>query len=192
MQNAQTEQGTTTWNFDPAHSQVEFVVKHMMITKVRGRFATVTGTLQLNEENPSGSVVEVDIDAASIDTRQEDRDTHLRSGEFLDVENHPELSFRSKRVEGLELEDGSAFQVVGDLTIRGTTKEVTLDATYEGSGVDPWGGDRLAFSATTEIDRRDFGLEWNQKLETGGVLVGHDVKIQLEVQAVRGEENAAD
>jgi polyisoprenoid-binding protein YceI len=191
MQNPQTDQGTTTWNIDPAHSQVEFVVKHMMITKVRGRFATVSGTLRLDEENMSDSLVEVEIDAASIDTRQEDRDTHLRSGDFLDAENHPQLTFRSKRVEGGPLEEGSDFRVVGDLTIRGTTKEVTLDATYEGSGVDPWGGDRMAFSASTEIDRREFGLEWNQKLEKGGVLVGHDVKIQLEVQAVRAQADDA-
>jgi polyisoprenoid-binding protein YceI len=191
MQDSTTEQGTTTWTIDPAHSQVEFVVKHMMITKVRGRFASVNGTLRLNEENVADSLVEVEIDASSIDTRQEDRDTHLRSGEFLDAENHPRLTFRSKRVEGARLEEGTDFRVVGDLTIRGRTKEVVLDATYEGSGVDPWGGDRVAFSASTEIDRREFGLEWNQTLEKGGVLVGHDVKIQLEVQAVRAEGDAA-
>ncbi len=185
MTNPQSTETTTTWNFDPAHTQVEFVVKHMMITKVRGRFADVSGTLELDESDLSNSLVEVDIDAASIDTRQGDRDTHLRSGDFLDVEAHPKLTFRSKRVEGKSLEAGAEFSVVGELTIRGTTKEVTLDAVFEGSGRDPWGGDRLAFSGSTEIDRREFGLEWNQKLETGGVLVSHDVKIQLEVQAVR-------
>lgn len=179
---------TTTWNLDPAHSQVDFVVKHMMITKVRGRFATVNGTLTVDEEDPSQSRVEVEIDAPSIDTRQEDRDTHLRSADFLDVENHPTLTFRSRRVEGLKLEPGTEFQVVGDLTIRDTTKEVTLDAVYEGRGQDPWGGQRLGFSAETVVDRREFGLEWNQALETGGVLVGNDVKISLEAQAVQASD----
>jgi polyisoprenoid-binding protein YceI len=192
MNESQSTETATTWNIDPAHSQVEFVVKHMMITKVRGRFADVSGTLRLDESDLSNSLVEVDIGAASIDTRQEDRDKHLRSGDFLDAETHPKLTFRSKRVEGAALEDGSEFRVVGDLTIRGTTREVALDAVFEGSGRDPWGGDRLAFSGSTEIDRREFGLEWNQKLETGGVLVGHDVKIQLEVQAVRAAEGEAE
>lgn len=187
MTQAQTME-QTTWTLDPAHSQVEFMAKHMMITKVRGRFATVNGTVEVDESDLSQSRVEVEIDAPSIDTRQEDRDTHLRSGDFLDVENHPTLSFRSKRVEGLELEPGNEFRVVGDLTIRGVTKEVTLEAVYEGRGTDPWGGDRLGFSADTVIDRREFGLEWNQALETGGILVGNEVKIHLEAQAVLQEE----
>lgn len=177
-------QKRTTWNMDSAHSQVEFTVKHMMITKVRGRFADVAGTITLDRENPSESRVTVDIDAASIDTREEDRDAHLRSGDFLNAEEHPKLTFRSTRVEGFELEDGAAFKVIGDLTIRGTTKEVELDATFEGRGQDPWGNQRVAFSADTSIDRREFGLEWNQALETGGVLVGHEVQIHLEAQAV--------
>lgn len=188
MDTSQTTEGTTTWKLDPAHSQAEFVVKHMMITKVRGRFATVSGTLEVDEENPSQSRVEVEIEASSIDSRQEDRDTHLRSADFLDVENHPTLTFRSKRVEGLKLEPGAEFKVVGDLTIRDTTKEVTLDAVYEGRGQDPWGGQRLGFSADTVVDRREYGLEWNQALETGGFLVGNDVKIHLEAQAVAASE----
>ncbi len=187
MTNEQMTQDTTTWTLDPAHSQVEFVVKHMMITKVRGRFATVNGAIEVDEQDPSSSRVEVEIDAPSIDTRQEDRDKHLRSGDFLDVENYPTLTFRSRRVEGLELEPGTSFRVVGELSIRGTTKEVTLDAVYEGRGQDPWGGERLAFSGDTVIDRREFGLEWNQALETGGILVGNDVRIHLEAQAVRQE-----
>lgn len=174
----------TTWNIDSAHSQAEFTVKHMMITKVRGRFGDVSGTLTLDPETPASSRVAVDIDVASIDTRDEDRDAHLRSGDFFDVENHPTLTFRSTRVEGLELEAGAGFRVIGDLTIRGTTKPVELDVVYEGEGQDPWGNERVAFSADTAIDRRDFGLEWNQALETGGVLVGHEVKIHLEAQAV--------
>ncbi|MFW6205953.1 MAG: YceI family protein [Gemmatimonadota bacterium] len=174
----------TTWTIDPSHSQAEFTVKHMMITKVRGRFADVEGTITLDSEAPENSGVEVEIDAASIDTREEDRDAHLRSGDFLDVENHPKLTFRSTRIEGLKLEPGSSFRVIGDLTIRGVTKQVELAAVYEGRGQDPWGNQRAAFSADTAIDRREFGLEWNQALETGGVLVGHEVKIHLEAQAV--------
>lgn len=180
-------QQTTTWNIDAAHSQAEFTVKHMMITKVRGRFSEVEGTVRLDEEQPSNSAVEVTIDAGSIDTSQEDRDQHLRSGDFLDVESYPELKFRSTSVEGLTLEPGSEFTVKGELTIRGTTKPVELEAIYEGEGQDPWGGSRVAFSADTSIDRREFGLQWNQALETGGVLVGNEVKIHLEVQAVRAE-----
>jgi polyisoprenoid-binding protein YceI len=178
------EREKTTWTIDAAHSQAEFTVKHMMITRVRGRFADVSGTITLDPETPANSGVVVDIDAASIDTREADRDAHLRSGEFLDAERHPKLTFRSTRVEGLELEAGSSFRVIGDLTIRGTTKQVELDVVLEGEGQDPWGSERVAFSADTAIDRRDFGLEWNQALETGGVLVGHEVKIHLEAQAV--------
>lgn len=187
MTTQQLEQ-KTAWSIDPAHSQVEFTVKHMMITKVRGRFSDLEGVITVDESEPENSGVEVTIDAASLDTRQEDRDEHLRSGDFLDVENYPELTFRSTRVEGLTLEEGSQFKVIGDLTIRGTTKQVELDATFEGRGQDPWGGQRAAFSADTAIDRRDFGLEWNQTLETGGVLVGHEVKIHLEAQAILEED----
>lgn len=176
----------TTWKLDPTHSQVEFSVKHMMFTTVRGRFAGVEGSVKLDPQDPAGSSVEVDIDAASIDTRVEDRDNHLRSGDFLDVENHPKLAFRSTQVSGDLSKPGANFQVKGDLTIRGVTREVTLDATFEGTGTDPWGGTRAGFSASTKIDRRDFGLTWNQALEAGGVLVGHDVKIELQVQVVQG------
>lgn len=194
--NTQTTQETTIWNLDAAHSQVEFTVKHLMITKVRGQFSEVTGQLRLNEEDPSQSRVEVEIPASSIDTRQEDRDEHLRSGDFLDVESYPTLTFRSTRVEGLTLEPGSEFRVVGDLTIRGVTKEVVLDAEYGGTGGDPWGGERIAFSASTKVDRREFGLEWNQPLDKGGVLVGNEVTIDIEAQAVKaadeGSEAASD
>lgn len=174
----------TTWNIDSSHSQVEFTVKHMMITKVRGRFSDVAGTIVVDEAEPSSSRVDVTIDAASIDTREEDRDAHLRSEDFLNAESYPELTFRSTGVDGLEMEEGTGFKVFGELTIRGTTKKVELDATFEGRGQDPWGNQRVAFSADAAIDRRDFGLTWNQALETGGVLVGHEVKIHLEAQAV--------
>lgn len=179
----------TTWKLDPSHSQVEFAVKHMMFTTVRGRFADVEGTVTLDKENPAASSVEVDIAAASIDTQVEDRDGHLRSADFLDVENHPHITFRSREVQGSLAEPGADFKVKGDLTIRGVTREVTLDATFEGTGTDPWGGTRAGFSARTEIDRRDFELTWNQALETGGVLVGHEVRIELQVQVVQQEDS---
>lgn len=175
---------TTSWRIDPAHTLVEFTAKHMMITNVRGRFADVTGALTIDENEPDRSSVAVEIGAASIDTRVEQRDQHLRSADFLDVEKHPGLTFRSKRIEGASLTEGTSFRVVGDLTIRGTTREVVLDATFDGRGRDPWGGERVSFSADTKIDRRDFGLTWNAALETGGVLVSNEVKIHIEAQAV--------
>jgi polyisoprenoid-binding protein YceI len=176
---------TTTWTIDPAHTLVEFSAKHMMITTVKGRFADVRGTVSIEEDRPDASSVEVELAAASLDTRTEQRDQHLRSADFLEVESHPLISFRSRRIDGLQLRDGGEFRIVGDLTIRGVTREVALDATYEGRGRDPWGGERVSFSATTRIDRRDFGLTWNAALETGGVLVSNEIKIHVEVQAIR-------
>jgi polyisoprenoid-binding protein YceI len=173
-----------TWQIDPAHTEVEFAVKHMMISTVKGRFADVSGTITLDETDLAGSSVEVEIDVASIDTRQADRDAHLRSADFFDVENHPKLTFRSRRVEA---EGQGRFRVVGDLTIRGVTREVVLEATDEGRGTDPWGNAKAGFSARTSIDRQDYGLTWNAALETGGILVGNEVKITLEVQAAKAE-----
>ena len=175
----------TTWNIEPNHSLVEFSAKHMMITTVKGRFRDVSGTIQIDEANPSRSTVEASMSAATIDTGVAQRDQHLVSADFLDAENHKAITFRSKRVEGAKAEAGDEFTVVGDLTIRGTTKEVTLKATYEGQGKDPWGGQRISFTASAKINRRDFGLTWNQALETGGILVSNDIKINIEVQAVR-------
>jgi polyisoprenoid-binding protein YceI len=180
----------TTWKLDESHSQVEFSVKHMMFTTVRGRFAELEGTITFDAEALERSSVRVSIDAASLDTGVEDRDTHLKSADFLDTESHPALVFRSRRVEGSVESPGDAFEIVGDLTIRGVTREVILKARFEGNGTDPWGATRAGFSARATIDRRDFGLTWNQALETGGVLVGHEVKIDLQVQAVRVEEGA--
>ena len=174
-----------SWTIDPVHSLVEFSAKHMMITTVKGRIPDVRGTVTIDETNPEASVVEVEFDPASIDTRAEQRDQHLRSADFLDVEQFPVLSFRSRRIEGSPLADGGSFRLIGDLTIRGVTREVALDATFEGRGTDPWGTEKVSFSAATKIDRRDFGLTWNAALETGGVLVSNDVKIHLEVQAAR-------
>lgn len=179
--------GRSEWTIDASHTLVEFAVKHMMIATVKGRFGEVSGTIVLDEESLENSSVEVEIDAASIDTRSADRDAHLRSADFLDVENHPKLIFRSRRVES---EGEGRFRVVGDLTIRGTTREVVLEVEDQGRGKDPWGGERAAFSARTEIDRTDFGLTWNAALETGGVLVSDRVRISLEVEAVRVAEPA--
>jgi polyisoprenoid-binding protein YceI len=175
----------TTWQIDAAHSSVEFAVKHMMFTTVRGRFKDVKGTIEADEQNPDASMVNVEIAAASIDTGSADRDAHLRSADFLDVENHPTLTFRSKRVEGAMKKEGDTFRVTGDLAIRGTTMEVTLECQYEGTGKDPWGGTRAGARAAARIDRRDWGLKWNQALETGGILVANEVRIEVEVQAVK-------
>jgi polyisoprenoid-binding protein YceI len=184
MAGTQTQTAVTTWSIDPAHSEVEFAVKHMMITTVKGRFTDVKGTIVAHESDPSESSVEVTIDAASIDTRVADRDKHLRSADFFDVEQHPTISFRSTRIEGATDRVGESFRVTGELTIRGVTREVTLDATFEGRG-EAMGSERASFSATTKIDRRDYDLKWNQALEAGGVLVSNDVKITATVQLIR-------
>lgn len=178
----------TTWQLDPAHTNTEFTAKHMMFTTVRGHFKELNGVIEVDEDNPERSSVRVEIDAASIDTGVSDRDNHLRSADFLDVESHPKVVFESKRVDGSPMKPGDKFKVIGDLTIRGTTREVTLDAAFEGRGPDPWGGERAGFSASTKIDRREWGLTWNKALETGGVLVGNEVKIELDVQAVNQTE----
>lgn len=172
----------TTWKIDPVHSHVEFSVKHLMITTVKGRFTAVDGTVLIDDANPANSEADVRIDAATIDTREAQRDAHLRSGDFLDVEKYPHLTFTSTRVTDRK---GSEFRLAGNLTIHGVTREVVLDVTDEGRGKDPWGGERAGFSATTKINRKDYGLTWNQALETGGVLVGEEVKIHLELQLVK-------
>jgi polyisoprenoid-binding protein YceI len=178
---------TSTWQLDPAHSSVEFAVKHMMMTTVRGRFKSVQATLTGDEEHPDGCCVEVTIDVASIDTGNPDRDAHLRSGDFFDAERYPTITFRSKRVEGTPSRPGDRFRLGGDLVIRDTTSDVTLDCVFEGRGPDPWGKERAGFSATAGIDRRDWGLRWNQAIETGGVLVANTVRIEAEVQFVKAE-----
>jgi polyisoprenoid-binding protein YceI len=185
MTTIHTPEQTSTWTIDPAHSLVEFSARHMMITTVKGRLADVRGALTVDEARPDRSAVDVELGAASLDTRNEPRDAHLRSADFLDAARFPAITFRSRRVEGARARPGARFRVVGDLTIRGVTREVALDATFEGRGRDPWGGERVSVSAAAAIDRRDFGLTWNAALEAGGVLVGNDVKIHLEVQAVR-------
>lgn len=188
---AESRLGTATgrvWQMDPAHTLVGFSARHMMFTTVRGQFRDVKGQIVVNEENPEESSVEVEIDAASIDTGVGQRDDHLRSADFLDVANHPTIRFRSTRVEGAPTKPGDRFKLHGELTIRGVTKEVVLDARFEGTGKDPWGGDRAGFSAKTKIDRRDWGLTWNQALETGGILVSNDINIEIDVQATAAAE----
>lgn len=170
-----------SWEIDAVHSQVGFTVRHLMIAKVRGRFTGFSGTLEVGSD-PLASSVQVRIDASSITTSEDKRDAHLRSPDFFDVESHPELLFTGTTVRKT---GKRTFALDGELTIRGTTLPVTLEAELEGIAADPWGGERVAFTARTEIDRDDFGLGWNQVLETGGVLVGKTVKIELEIEAVK-------
>lgn len=172
----------TRWAIDPAHTSVEFAVKHMKIATVKGRFAELTATLAVEADDLATATVVVDIDAASLDTRSEQRDEHLRSADFFDVANHPRLTFRSRSVTARG--DGE-YRIVGDLTIRGVTRELVLDAEFQGSGQDPWGGTRLGFTAAGRVDRRDFGLTWNAALEAGGFLVGDEVRLAIDAQFVR-------
>jgi polyisoprenoid-binding protein YceI len=177
-----TPQTQTVWTIDPAHTEVGFSVKHLMISTVRGRFGDVRGTITLDGPDLTRATVEAEIATATIDTRQEQRDAHLRSADFFEVETYPAITFKSRGVQRIK---DDRYRIVGDLTIRGTTREVVLEGTDEGRGRDPWGGERLAFSASATIDRRDFGLTWNQALETGGVLVSNEIKISIDVQAVK-------
>jgi polyisoprenoid-binding protein YceI len=170
---------TGTWNLDPTHTVVGFMARHLMVTKVRGTFKTFSGTITVGD-TPETSSVHVSIDAASIDSGTADRDNHLRSPDFLDVESFPTLTFKSTAVRA----NGDGYLVDGDLTIRDTTKPVTLEMTFDGTATDPWGNTKAAFTATTSINREDWGLTWNVPLEKGGVLVSKDIKIEIEAQAV--------
>ena len=180
---ATPQTATTTWNLDPIHSVAEFKVKHMMISNVKGQFTNLKGVLDLDESDLTKSRVEASIDAASINTRDGQRDTHLKSADFVDVEKFPTLSFKSWRVS--HVGDGE-LAVAGDLTIHGVTRSVVL--AVEGPTApakDPWGNTRVGLSATTKVNRKDFGLNWNAALETGGILVGDEVTITLDVQFVK-------
>lgn len=179
---------TNKWNIDPAHSGINFSIRHMVVSKVRGRFAKYTGAIRFDEGDLTQSVLEATIDASSIDTGAPQRDEHLRSPDFFDAEKFPELRFRSKRIEKLE---DARYRVLGDLTIRDVTREVSLDVEYGGRAKDPWGNERIGFVAKAALDRKDFGLGWNQLLEAGGALVGDRVDIELEVQAVKGAAEQA-
>jgi len=170
------------WEIDSGHSGIHFSVRHLVVAKVRGQFRRWSGRVQVPEGDLKRGVVEVTIDASSIETGVADRDAHLRSADFFDVENHPEIRFTSKRVESA---GGDTLGVWGDLTIRGVTHEVRLDVEYAGRTRDPWGYERAGYSARTSVDRSAFGLTWNQALETGGVLVGDRIEIEIEVEAVK-------
>lgn len=178
----------STWNIDTTHSGINFTVRHMVVSKVRGKFTDWQGTLTLNDEDPGRSSVDVTIDAASIDTGVGDRDNHLRSPDFLDVATHPQITFRSTQVAP---RDGEHFDVTGDLTVHGITKRITLPVEFGGQAKDPWGNQRAGYSARVRLDRKDFGLQWNQLLETGGVLVGEHLDVELELEAVKAAATAA-
>lgn len=170
-----------TYGFDLSHSRVGFVVRHLMVSKVRGQFSQFEGTVVV-AENPTDSKVEVSIDAASIDTRDETRDNHLRSADFFEADSNPKLTFASTAVRHVK---GNDFEVDGDLTIHGTTKPVTLKVELEGVLTDPWGMSRAGFTASTEIDREDWGLTYNQALEAGGVVIGKKITIEIEAEVVK-------
>ena len=167
---------------DPVHTHVGFSVRHMMIAKVRGRFSAFNGTVAIGDE-PNDTQVEVEVDLASVDTKDPQRDSHLRSSDFFDVENFPTMTFRSTRVTTNI--DGDCFRLDGELTLHGVTRPVALDVLFDGVGVDAYGGQRMGFSANGQIDRESFGLTWNQTLETGGVLVGKLIRIDLEAELIR-------
>lgn len=176
----ETATTTTVWTIDPSHSSVEFSVKHMVFATTKGRFSDVTGAITLDNEHVANSNVEVEIAAASIDTRDAKRDEHLKSADFFDVETYPSITFKSTKVEPA---GESNLKVTGDLTMHGVTKGVVLDTEFNGQGTNPWGQGVISYSAHTTINRKDFGLNWNAALESGGVLVSDEVKITIEIEA---------
>ena len=174
-----TAAAVRTYQIDKAHSEAAFQVRHL-ITRVRGRFTDFEGTIRFDESQPAGSAVEFTIQAASIDTGVSDRDAHLRSDDFFAVETHPTIAFRSTSIAA---KGADAFEVTGHLTMRGVTKEVVLPVTYLGKAVDPWGNEKVAFEGEVTLNRKEFGLNWNAAIETGGFLVGDEVKVSLSIQA---------
>ena len=179
---------TQTWQIDSAHSGIHFSVRHLVIAKVRGQFSRWTGALTVPDGDFAQATVDVTIDATSVETGVADRDTHLKSADFFDVEKFPELTFRSRRIEP---KGGDRFALIGDLTIRGISREVVLDVESAGQTKDPWGNVRAGFEGKTAVDRKEFGLTWNQVLEAGGVMVCDKVEIEIEVEAVRQDATAA-
>ena len=176
-----TQAGFSTWAVDATHSSVEFAVKHMMVSTVRGRFKSFSGEIQADETNPTASSISAAIDVASIDTGVEQRDDHLRSDDFFNAAQYPQITFRSTAIE----QRGEEWKLAGELTIRDVTRPVSLDVEFEGRGADPWGGERAGFTATTKINRKDFGVNWNGVIEAGGVVVSDQVKITLNIEAVK-------
>ena len=167
------------WTIDAAHSEIGFSVKHMMISKVKGSFNSFDATVEANEEDLNGALIDFKIDVASINTNNTDRDNHLRSADFFDAETYPEIKFTASEIT----KKGDEYELAGDLTIKGTTRPATFEVEYGGKGTNPWGVEVVAFSAEGKVNRKDFGLTWNQALETGGVMVGEDIKISLELEA---------
>ncbi len=179
----------TTYEIDPAHSSAQFSVRHMMITNVRGGFSSIKGTVVYDSDNPTSSTVEATIDASTIATLDAQRDAHLKSGDFLDVDKYPTITFKGKKVVSNGKDEAT---VTGDLTIHGVTQEVTLKVEGPtGEGKDPWGNIRIGASAATKIKRSEFGLTWNAALETGGIMVGDELKIELDVQMIKAAATAA-
>ncbi len=183
MTTAITPDLSGNYTIDPAHSRIGFVARHAMITKVRGSFSEFVGTVVVDAEDPSKSSANVVIEVASVDTRNADRDGHLRTNDFLDVANHPQITFHSTAVE---LNGEDKVTLTGDLAIRGVTKRVTLEFTYDGAATDPFGNHRLGFEGTHTISRSDFGISWNAALETGGVLVSEKIVLEFELSLIKG------
>jgi polyisoprenoid-binding protein YceI len=175
-----------SWQFDYNHSEIQFSVRHMMVSTVRGQFEKFTGTVQLDEKNPANSSVVIEIDPSSINTRSTDRDNHLKSPDFFDVANYPTITFKSTKIEQVDANHG---KITGDLTIRGITKPVVVNVEYQGQSQNPFAPIiNAGFSGTTTINRKEWGLTWNMGLETGGVLVGDDIKVAVEVELVKQVE----
>jgi len=187
MSTTATDTLTGTYTIDPSHSRIAFVARHAMVTKVRGSFNEFEGFGYFDAEDPTNSHLSLTVQAASIDTRNPDRDGHLRSNDFFDMEAHPEITFTSTAIEQVNEED---FRVTGDLTIKGVTKPVTVDLTYAGAAVDPYQNQRIGFEGRTTVNRKDWGISWNAALETGGVLVGEKVTLELEVSAIKATDAA--
>jgi polyisoprenoid-binding protein YceI len=179
----------TTYKIDTTHSEISFTVRHMMFAKVRGQFKKWTASLDYNPADPTRAKVRAEVDVASIDTREEQRDGHLKSGDFFDAEKFPKLTFVGKKIEPNGGRGKGRYTLVGDLTIRDVTREVALEAEETGGGKDPWGNQRLGFNVKGSINRSDWGLKWNQALETGGVLVSDKVDLEAEVQVVQAPAN---
>jgi polyisoprenoid-binding protein YceI len=176
-----TESRIHTYNLEPSHSSLEFEVKHMLIAKTKGRFHDYTVNAEIDEQDFANSSATVVIEAATIDTRQSDRDGHLRSADFLDVEAHPQLTFVSRTIEPAK----GDWKITGDLTIRGVTRELTLDAEVSGPVKDPWGGTRIGVSASGKVNRKDYGMVWNAALDAGGFVLADDVKLNIEVELLK-------
>jgi polyisoprenoid-binding protein YceI len=178
---------TSKWDFDLTHSSINFHVRHLMVSKVHGRFHNWGGSLELDDADPTRSHLDVTIDASSVDTKEDKRDAHLRSADFLDVDNHPNITFKSTQIT----KEGETYKVAGNITIHGITKPVVLEVEGGEQVKDPWGGTRTGFSAKARLNRKDFGLTWNLALEAGGFVVGDKLEISIEIEAVRAAASAA-